>query len=338
MKKRYATLLVVFLLILAVCTYASWQNYRNGLPVVQTVEAASTSLHFIWELSGTLHYDKVAEYSISVPVTVVQWAVQAGDRVSTGQPLLQIDTQQLYLQWLQCKIDEEALDTQLRWSDSFTKELLELQLAELRETIVFMENLIEADGWVIADTDGIVLNLQHTKQVAAEMPLVTIGPDSEQKTICFPLTDAQTAYCEPETELTVTLFCNSKSMEVTMSVDKVIYSAENEGYLCMVSTDLAVDMMDGQKTTATLTGESVYYKHVIPTAAIIDNNNGNVTFYVLRQRETVIGTEYYTATWTGHIEEQNEGYAALSTEIFDPVVINASRDIYNQCAVLLAGV
>lgn len=338
MKKRYATLLVVFLLILAVCTYASWQNYRNGLPVVQTVEAASTSLHFIWELSGTLHYDKVAEYSISVPVTVVQWAVQAGDRVSTGQPLLQIDTQQLYLQWLQCKIDEEALDTQLRWSYSFTKELLELQLAELRETIVYVENLIEADGWIIADADGIVLNLQRTQQVAAEVPLVTIGPDSEQKTICFPLTEAQAAYCEPETELTVTLFCNSKSTEVTMPVDKVIYSAENEGYLCMVSTDLAVDMMDGQKTAATLTAESVFYKHVIPTEAIIDSNNGNATFYVLRQRETVIGTEYYTATWTGHIEEQNEGYAALSTEIFDPVVINASRDIYNQCAVLLAGV
>ena len=336
MKRRYVGLLVAFLLILAMCTYASWQNYKRSFPVVQTAESQSTKLNHLWELSGTLRYDKTAEHSLPVPVSVVQRDVQVGDRVTAGQPLLQVDTQELHLQWLQCKIDEEALESRVRWSDSFTKDLLELQLTDLRKIIEVIENMVEAEGWVTADTDGIILDMQHAQKVPADSPLVTIGPDSEQKTIYFPLTETQAKYCEPETELVVKLVCNSKSTEVKMPVDRVIYSAENQGFLCVISTDLAVDMMDGQKTTATLAADSILYKHVIPTEAIVENNNRNASFYVLRQRETIMGTEYYTMKRTGYILEQNENYTALDAEVFEPVVISASEEIHDYGIVLLA--
>lgn len=335
MKKRFFTLFFGFLLIIAVFTYASWQNYRNSLPVVEAVESLSTKLHYTWELSGTLRYDKTLDLSVPVPVSVIQRAVQTGDRVSAGQSMLQVDAQQLHLQWLQCKIEEEALEERIEKSDSYTEELLELQLIELQETIVFVENLIAADGWIIADTDGVVLSVQRSQQAAANAPLATIGPDSAQKTICFPLTETQTVYCKPEKELTVTLFCDGESKEVKMPVERVIYSVESEGYQCIVTTDLAVDMMDGHKTVATFAAHSGTYQHVIPVEAIVDNNNGNATFYVLRQRETIMGTEYYALKRTSYIVEQNEIYAAINSSILDPVISRASGEVHDYGTVIL---
>lgn len=336
MKKRYTALLAAFLLILAVCTYVSRQNYRRSLPVVQTAESAPTQLHYMWELTGTLQYDEATEYSIPVPVSVVQWAVRIGDRVTIDQPLLQVDVQQLHQQWLQCKINEETLETQINRSRSYTKELLELQLTELRETITLVEDLIGADGWLVADTKGIILNLQQSQQVAAGASLVTIGPDSVQKTITFPLTEAQAKYCKIGKELTVTLLCDGKSIEKTMPVEKLMYSAEKGSYLCTVSTDLAVDMMDAHPTSAVLTVKTGVYPNVIPIEAIVENNGGNASYYVLLQRETVMGTEYYTMLRMAYIDAQNESYAALNMEEPNPVVIRTSGDLQDYASVLLA--
>ena len=320
MKKRYGVLLAAFLLILAVCTYASNQIYRKSLPAVQTVETIGTRLNYLWELSGTLHYENKEEHSVPVPVSIAKWAVQTGDRVSSGEPLLQVDAQQLHIHWLQCKIDEEALEAQLKKSKSFAKELLELQLTELQKTIGFVENLIAADGWIMADADGIVLKLQSARQAAAGMPLVTIGPDSGEKTIQFLLTEEQTAYCEPGTKLEVKLLCGGKSTAIQLAVDRILYSAERKGFLCTVSTDMAVDMMEGQETFAVLAAESKFYHYVIPAEAIVANNNGNASFYVLRQRETIMGTEFYAVLRTGYILEQNESYAALNGAVMEPVI------------------
>ena len=321
MKKRYGVLLAAFLLILAVCTYASNQIYRKSLPAVQTVETIGTRLNYLWELSGTLHYEEKEEYSVPVPVSVAKWGVQAGDRVSSGEPLLQVDAQQLHIHWLQCKIDEEALEAQLKKSKSFAKELLELQLTELQKTIGFVENLIAADGWIMADADGIVLKLQSARQAAAGMPLVTIGPDSGEKTIQFLLTEEQTAYCEPGTKLEVKLLCGGKSTAMQLAVDRILYSAERKGFLCTVSTDMAVDMMEGQETSAILAAESKFYHYVIPIEAVAANNNGNASFYVLRQRETIMGTEYYAVLRTGYVLEQNDRYVALSGAVMEPVIV-----------------
>ena len=321
MKKRYGVLLAAFLLILAVCTYASNQIYRKSLPAVQTVETIGTRLNYLWELSGTLHYENKEEHSVPVPVSIAKWAVQTGDRVSSGEPLLQVDAQQLHIHWLQCKIDEEALEAQLKKSKSFAKELLELQLTELQKTIGFVENLIAADGWIMADADGIVLKLQSARQAAAGMPLVTIGPDSGEKTIQFLLTEEQTAYCEPGTKLEVKLLCGGKSTAIQLAVDRILYSAERKGFLCTVSTDMAVDMMEGQETFAVLAAESKFYHYVIPAEAIVANNNGNASFYVLRQRETIMGTEYYAVLRTGYVLEQNDRNVALSGAVMEPVIV-----------------
>ena len=313
--------MAAFLLILAVCTYASNQIYRKSLPAVQTVETIGTRLNYLWELSGTLHYENKEEHSVPVPVSIAKWAVQTGDRVSSGEPLLQVDAQQLHIHWLQCKIDEEALEAQLKKSKSFAKELLELQLTELQKTIGFVENLIAADGWIMADADGIVLKLQSARQAAAGMPLVTIGPDSGEKTIQFLLTEEQTAYCEPGTKLEVKLLCGGKSTAIQLAVDRILYSAERKGFLCTVSTDMAVDMMEGQETFAVLAAESKFYHYVIPAEAIVANNNGNASFYVLRQRETIMGTEYYAVLRTGYVLEQNDRYVALSGAVMEPVIV-----------------
>ena len=119
----------------------------------------------------------------------------------------------------------------------------------------------------------------------------------------------------------VKLLCGGKSTAIQLAVDRILYSAERKGFLCTVSTDMAVDMMEGQETFAVLAAESKFYHYVIPAEAIVANNNGNASFYVLRQRETIMGTEFYAVLRTGYVLEQNDRYVALSGAVMEPVIV-----------------
>ena len=92
-------------------------------------------------------------------------------------------------------------------------------------------------------------------------------------------------------------------------------------------------MLDGQSVTATLRAESEPYDNVIPTSAIVSNNNGNVTFFVLDEKQTVLGTEQVAYLYSGFAIEQSEMYTALSLPVVYPVITSWSKPLSSGAVV-----
>lgn len=332
MKRRYGLVLGIFLLCLVICTYVSFQVYQANLPVVTTDSAVSTVLRYNWSLTGSVHHKDTAPFSLSVPVQVLQRSVLPGQWVTANTPMLQLDTAHLHLQWLQCKAEEEALLQRIDRSTSYQKEILELQKADLQETIALLEQLQSDDGWVKTATEGVVLYIAESK-AAANTPLISIGAASGEKQLTFPLTKEQLAYCETGTKLKADVVIGAEKTSLDILVGQILYDAATQGYLCIATTDTSLNMMEGQPVTAQLRADSKQHQTIVPVSAIVESENGNASFYVLREKRTIMGTQYYVVLQSACILEQNESFVALSAPVTEPVISAWSKPLANNTVV-----
>ena len=335
MKRRYGIILGIFLLCLAICTYVSFQVYNSNLPVVRTDTAVSTVLRYNWSLTGSVHHKNTVPFSLTVPAQILQRSVQPGQWVTADQPVLQLDTAHLHLQWLQCKAEEEMLLKKIDGSTSYQKEILELQRTDLQETIALLEQLQLDEGWVKASADGVVLYTAESK-AAANAPLVTIGTASGEKQLTFSLTKEQLTYCEAGTKLKAQVVIGSEKTTLDVFVGQIYYDAAAQGYRCIATTEAALNMMEGQPVTAQFTAVSDQYKTVIPNSAIVESQNGNASFYVLREKRTTLGTQYYAVLQSAYILEQNETFTALSSPVTEPVISFRSKPLTDNAIVRVA--
>ena len=325
--KKYGTVLLIVLLILAVCTYVSGQVYRDSLPTVTVENAASGTLRHEWEITGQVYHETQDVYSFPVPVEILEYKFQTGQWVREGDALLKVDADNLHLQWLQCKLEEEELVKKLEKAEGYQKELLQYEYDTLLSTILEIESLIENQGWVFARGDGVVLAASSGKQVPAGTPVMTLGPASGRKQIVFPVTQLQKQYCLPGTVLSAALTLDTGASTEEIAVGWSFYSAAQQQEQCVAITFIPLNMLDGQQVAVTLRAESVSYDTVIPTSAIVSNDNGNVTFFVLDEKQTVLGTEQVVYLYSGFALEQNDTFTALSLPVMYPVVISWDKGL-----------
>jgi len=211
---------------------------------------------------------------------------------------------------------------------------LELQKTDLQETIILLEQLQADDGWVKAATEGVVLQIAESK-VAANAPLITIGSASGEKQLTFPLAKEQLAYCKKGTELKAELVIDAEQTALDILVEQIFYDAATQGYLCIATTDAALNMMQLQPVTAQLRANSKEHQTIVPISAIVESKNGNASFYVLREKQTIIGTQYYAVLQSAYILEQSESFVALSALVMEPVISAWSKPLANNAVVRL---
>lgn len=336
MKKRlFGILLSVVLLLLAVCTYVSDQIYRAGLPWVQAEAATSVQLRHNWQLEGTIHHETPVIYSVPVDTHVLRRQVQPGEWVLQGTPILQLDPEQLSLQWLQCAAEEEKLLELQDGSASNRQQLFARQIDILQKVKTKLAGLIENDGWICAEKNGLILECITSDRPAAEEALVILGPECGRKRAVFSLSSEQYRYCSEGTLLYTKAVEETEEKEIQFTVERVYYSAVSGSYQCVATTEAPINMMDGQIVTARLSAISPQYECVIPTSAIVDTENGNASFYVLREKRTVLGTEFYAILQSAYIQEKGRIYTAISAPVTDLVVSYWSSPLTDQCAVRL---
>jgi hypothetical protein len=171
--------------------------------------------------------------------------------------------------------------------------------------------------------------------------LAEIGAASAQKRLLFSLTEQQVRYieentqCEEETKLKMSLVLSSGKTDITLAVENVFYDAEKQCYQCTAFTQEAIHMMDGQKVSAELSATSEPYDNVIPNSAVVMVEDGNAIYYVLKERQTTLGTEYYVTRRSAYVLEQNEIYTALASSEAEPVVSYTTEKLYEGCTVRL---
>jgi len=397
MRKRYGILLIIVLAILALFTYISKQLYYKNLPTVTAEWSMATSLRYQWDLKGSLHFTEPVVYDLPVATEVVQMMAEPGVWVEAEAPLLQVDEEGLYREWLKAKGEEEALAKQLgsRKAEKIQKAILgseeedrsaateglkdtedvktaeattepvnyweklaeepedyvtyiaEQQYKDVLQRIEALEQLITDRGFVYAKEAGVVLNVTGTGAKAAGAALLTQGSAAGKKEITFGLDDKQVSYCKVNTALKVVVVQPAvgenvsgsstaegvQKKEISLAVQRVTYHATSGQYQCVVSTEVPLHMMEGEPVKAQLNASSQSYDTVIPTEAIISNDNGNATFFVLDEKDSILGKEPCVVIESGYILEQNDTFTALSSAVTSKVITAWDKPLSQRCAV-----
>lgn len=327
--KKYGAILLAFLLCVAVFTYISGQVYQDNLPIVTAEPTFRTQMRYQWELTGTVTHKEAITYTAPVQVQITERRVRAGECVKAGTPLLRLDPEQLHIQWLQCKLREETLAEQIEDSESYQKELLEYELAALRQTVGQLEDLEKQAGWIYGGEEGVVLSISESDTVNPKGTLIRIGPADGVKEITFPMTEKQASYCKEGYTLYLRLTPGSKETALKLTEDNAVYDTVQQTWHCVLLTQEPIPVRDGQGVCAEFSPNSPVYHAVIPNSAIVSNNNGYVTYYVLKQKQTTIGTEYYVQLKSGQALEQDDACTALYSSEEDPVVNSWSQPLSN---------
>jgi len=237
------------------------------------------------------------------------------------------------------KLQEEPVD--------YWTYMAEQQYRDLLLRLMRVERLLTDKGFVYAKEAGVVLSCTGTGVKAAGVALLTQGGAAGKKEITFGLDDKQATYCKPNTSMKVMLVQpatevngvgNSASAgvvekEISLAVQQMTYHAAYGQYRCVVSTDAPLYMMEGEPVEATFNATSPSYNTVIPTEAVISNDNGNATFYVLNEKDGIMGTEPCVMIESGYILEQNETFTALSSAILNKVITAWDKPLRQNCAV-----
>ena len=397
MRKRYGILLIIVLAILALFTYISKQLYYKNLPMVTAEWSMATTLRYQWELKGSLHFAEPVVYDLPVAAEVVQVMTEPGVWVEAEAPLLQVDEEDLYREWLKAKGEEETLAKQLGsrkaekikeaigelkegdgsetagglketedgktetatvesvnyWEklteepENYVSYMAEQQYKDVLQRIGALEQLITDRGFVYAKEAGVVLNVTGTGAKAAGAALLTQGSAEGKKEIIFGLDDKQASYCKVNTALRVMVMQSAigengsgssategvQEKEISLAVQRLTYHATSGQYQCVVSTNAPLHMMEGEPVKALLNANSPSYNTVIPTEAIISNDNGNATFFVLDEKDSILGKEPCVVIESGYILEQNETFTALSSAVTNKVITAWDKPLSQRCTV-----
>lgn len=333
--KKYGAVLLAFLLCAAIFTYISGQVYQDSLPVVTAEATFRTQMRYQWELTGIVEHQEAVTYSAPVQMQIIEKRVRAGEWVKAGTPLLRLDSEQLHIQWLQCKLREEMLAEQIEDSKSYQKELLEYELAALQQTIVQVETLEKQAGWIYSEQEGVVLSVSGSDTVNPKGTLVRIGPADGVKEITFPMTQKQASYCKDGYTIYLQATLDEKELAFKLTEENAVYDTVQQSWQCVLRTQEPIAIRDGQGILAEFSPSSPVYHAVIPNSAIVSNNNGHVTYYVLKQKQTTIGTEYYVQLKNGQVLEQDDTCTALYSSEEDPVVNGWSKPLSNGTTVRL---
>ena len=152
------------------------------------------------------------------------------------------------------------------------------------------------------------------------------------KELMFSMNQKQASYCKEGYELLLRME-DGKQITLKLTEDNAVYDTVQQTWQCILQTQEPLSVRDGEGIFAEFAPDSPIYHAVIPNSAIVSNSNGYVTYYVLKEKETTIGTEIYVQLKNGQILEQDDFHTALHSTEEDPVVNSWSKPLSNGMTV-----
>ena len=216
---------------------------------------------------------------------------------------------------------QEAASDSTEDQKQIEKEQQEAELAKLLA-------LREAKGSVAAPNDGTIIKLNiETGQVTSDQGAVLLSDDSKGGIFTVSFDQEQEAYLE--TGMPVILeSTDGKEVETSLSISAVEEDTENSD-LIRVTVEIPAQTMEiGSSAKMTVQRDSKQYETCIPVQALYESTQGTY-IYILKEKESVLGTELTTVKMDVTILDKNETYAAIdeSALLGQQIVVSSDRNI-----------
>ncbi len=189
------------------------------------------------------------------------------------------------------------------------------QIADLKEGLLVYQQVLDVQGNVAAENQGMItdINVEEGGRVpdAAAMMMTDESIPCQFK---VNLDKEQKKYVGYGDEVSIRL--DGSSARITAKID---YLSESQsvpgGYEILF--DLPEDMgFPGLSGTMEHTEMGEKYRYCVPANAVYENQKRNFV-YVVREREGILGSEYYVEEVTVKVLDYNESWMALDAPALD---------------------
>lgn len=335
-KKKILALLIGFFVFFYACWAVGMSIYTENMPVVKAKSAVKTALTF----EGTIvaHYHRVEkqqEYVSVFDATVEEVLFEDGEDVGMGRVVIRFSPDDIQTQLTE--LEQQLNGGLLDGVDEETKEALNEQYRLLKQA---------ADsGELTAQTSWrkVQALVSPGDRVAVGTPLFSGITITDRAYLAWDMSANDAIYFERGTpfqgvQLSVREDNKTVSKKFNLAVTSKVYEPKTNRYIYQAQLPESMDygMVDGAAVAFTAQSQGKHeHGGVIPTSAVTFDET-DATFFVLRERERVWGTEYYAEECLAAAEEVAGGQVALTYFPNDgQVIYETSKPLQNGMAVRL---
>lgn len=258
--------------------------------------------------------------------------VSGGDAAADGQLLqykLRVNDCDLALQQAVLAREEQLKNAQRQMDDiasgggayNADEVIRKAEILALEGEAEELTALLENDGWVMAETAGVVLKRQLTVgERTFDGASILYMKDDGRRIVEAYLSEEQAGYVTVGDSFSMKRqLANGSSSKEEI---KIGYLTPMSGYT-LAEMELAdTSAMLGQTVELTLTKQSDVYNTVVPLNALHQNDVGGYYICIAEEREGILGTEWYASEVTVRVLDSNSSYAAV-----EGVGINAESQV-----------
>lgn len=316
---RILACVVTVLLIAAICTAVSVNNYVSGLNRVMISSSVSKRFNITQDGIGSIYFSQTETLTVPEGCSVEQWLVSAGDNFTKGDALAKVSLAQLKETLYTTLIQLDALSAAQAGTEN-EHLLQEAKKETLQSQVAALQSLMDANGILYAPADGQVIGISSG---------LTYGVRAEGCQVEWLLPAEQ--YREYTQYTFVVRDQTFSSKEVSISFD-----AATNRYLLRaeVPLDGSFVPLHGEPAQISMGCITAQYDSVVPKRAIYTDKDGFTFVYLVQERDTVLGKENYLHKVGVTIVDSYQYDVAVLARL-ENFVVNCSREPADLEAVLL---
>lgn len=221
-------------------------------------------------------------------------------------------------------------------NEDATLEVSRMELAELQADLSLYQEIKDGNGEIKAERGGMVTDLYITTGGrTADSAVMLLADDSVPCQFKTTLTQEQKKYVGLNDQVSLKLDGSSREKEAV--IDYLAESSTAPG-----SYDVYINLPEGTGVpgmSGTMSHTETGEKHsccVTPSAVnTVDNRN---FVYVVKEREGILGMEYYVEQLSVTVEDQNDNWVALNAPLDqeDRILNSSTQEIKNGSVVRLS--
>lgn len=330
-KKKNSSLsifkiVLVFFCVLLIGTVVSRVLSSVLTPVIETKYASSGTLEHNTLTDVTITGDREIPVFVCAGVVVEEVYVSEGEIVEKGDKLLRLNTVDLQELYLCKKIERKEMKLQ-NWYASDEEQMAdELRIEKADEELVQLETLIAQEGIVYVSFGGMISEVrQNVGTTSIDEAVVVITQEADIYTLKISVSQTQKNYIAEGDTAIVQAGEVSVSSEVTAVYEEI---ANPQHYI--VEVQVSGDVFHiGDSVLVNIVHVSKKYDFIIPISAIRSDTTGNYVL-VVREKETMLGTEQVASKVQVKVVETNTDYVGVNSDALstnDKIIISSNKQI-----------
>lgn len=301
-----------FLGFMAICTVIAKGIYRAGLPQVTTQKPYSSSLTHMVTVTGTVKQGQEYGFFVEAGLRIVTISVHAGDYVTPGDALFQIDTKDL-----QRIINEKTIELEKQKREQGTGASASVNIMKIncqKDELSQLQAIMEADGWIVAENAGQILECKITVgERTGDAAGILYAMDDGERMIQAVFTNNTGDHISENSEFELIAGRkNGPQMREKITIDHLTQISETEKLAQFFVEDM--ELMIGQSVTLNCRTQTESFRTCVPVNSLHTDQIGGRTYvYVLEEHEGILGAEWKARKIYVIIKDQTDVVAAIES-------------------------